>query len=85
MAAQQILQGGGDEEVFLAQAQFLPGFGAVAGYSTREILSARTTSATAPKWSPALKRSRCKSSMARARHRRKVFTLAPRQPTTGVS
>ncbi|MNJ77089.1 hypothetical protein D3C77_745060 [compost metagenome] len=56
-----------------------------AGYSTREMLSARATSATAPRWSPALKRSRCSSSSARARHRRKVLTLAPRQPTTGVS
>ena len=44
-----------------------------------------TTSATAPRWSPALKRPRFRSCSALARHSRKVLTLAPRQPTTGVS
>ena len=40
---------------------------------------------SAPAWSPLLKISNLISEVERARHKRKVLTLSPRQPTTGVS
>ena len=49
------------------------------------MLRARLLSDNAPAWSPLLKISNLISVVARARHKRKVLTLSPRQPTTGVS
>ena len=67
VAAQQVLQRGGGEEVLLAQPQLLPGGALVAGIEhLRDRLGARPGRRSAPTWSPRLNASR-RSGVGRAR------------------
>ena len=86
MPLHQVLQRGGDEEIFLPQPQFAAGRRVVArDRGSFEIASARACSDSAPTWSPLLKASSRSGSTARADHSRSGFTWRPRQPTIGVS
>ena len=87
VAADDVLQRGGGEEILLAQPQFLAGRRRVGGieHAWRSSRRARC-SASAPTWSPRVEGVEPDRIERRARvHSRSVLTRLPRQPTIGVS
>ena len=82
---QQVLQRGGNEEVFLAQAQLLPGLGDVGRIQHAGNAVGLDRLGHGAEMVAGVEAFQLQEFSARERHRRSVFTLARLQPMIGVS